>query len=113
MPLVIKEVTASVYAKNEEKGIYYVKASVVSIGMYITSITVRSSPKYDDLWVQMPAFYAGRWTKPIEFSGGSQFHELIKDAALRAVDEYNNSPVVTDIDENFDMSKELDNVIKP
>lgn len=95
---------AVVYAKTE-KGIYYVKVTFPELHMYINSITVRQSIKDPDgeLWVQMPAFRIGaRWVKPLEFSGDSQLQVLIKDAALRAVDEYNISNVFPDPEEDID-----------
>lgn len=57
--------------------------------MYINSCTIRPSVKYDDLWFQMPAFYIGKqWVKPVEFSGDSEFLDLLKDEAMRAADHY-------------------------
>jgi hypothetical protein len=83
------DIQAKVYTKNAEKGIYYIKASIPSLKMYINSITVRPSTKYGDMWFQMPSFAMGKkWVRPIEFNGDSQFLELIKDATFRAVDEY-------------------------
>lgn len=80
---------AEVYAENRDKKILYVKVSVPSLRMYINSCTVRPSPKYNDLWFQMPAFLMGaKWVKPIEFNGASEFLDLIKDEAMRAADQY-------------------------
>lgn len=57
--------------------------------MWIAHCTVRPSTKYDDLWFQMPKFWIGKnWAEPIEFRGDSPFLDLIKDAAMRAVDQY-------------------------
>lgn len=106
------EIQAEVYAKNNEKDIHYVKVTIPSLHMYINSITVRPSKKFGDMWFQMPAFCIGRsWVKPIEFSGDSQFQDLLKDAAFRAVEEYNSSPVLTDI-EDIDMDKAIDDALK-
>lgn len=87
------QLSAKVYAKNEEKNIFYIKVDIPSLGMYINSITARQSPKHDNLWVQMPAFWAGKWVKPIEFRGSSEFKDLMEDLALRAVEEYNDEHI--------------------
>lgn len=96
------KITAEVYAKNEEKCIYYIKIAIPSLGMYMNSFTVRPSNKYEEMWFQTPAFLVGRkWTKPIEFRGDSELQDLIKDAALRAVEQYNNDQTqYSDIDIN-------------
>lgn len=91
-------ITAEVYAQND-KGVYYVKVAIPSLAMYINSITVRQSTKFDELWVQMPAFRIGsRWTKPLEFRGDSQLLSIIKDTVLRAVDAFSHANKVTDLD---------------
>jgi len=82
------KITAEVYAENRDKKIMYVKVHIPSLQMYVNSCTVRPSTKYDGLWFQMPAFLAGKWVKPIEFEGASEFFDLIKDEAMRAVDWY-------------------------
>lgn len=91
-------IQAEVYTKTV-KDVYYVKVTFPELHMYINSITVRQSIKYPDgeLWVQMPAFRIGsRWVRPIEFSSDSQLQVLIKDAVLRAVDQFNINTVFPD-----------------
>lgn len=109
-----KEIQAQVYAKTE-KGVYYAKVSFPSLKLYINSITARKSTKFPDgeLWIQMPAFKVGnRWIKPLEFSNDSQLQIIIKDAVLRAVDEYNVMSVYPDAEIlDGDLDKQLDDAI--
>ena len=82
-------ITARVYAENLSKSILYVSVAIPSLKMWIGHCTVRPSSKYDDLWFQMPKFWIGKnWAEPIEFRGDSPLLDLIRDAAMRAVDEY-------------------------
>lgn len=82
-------ITARVYAENLSKSILYVSVAIPSLKMWIGHCTVRPSTKYDDLWFQMPKFWIGKnWAEPIEFRGDSPLLDLIRDAAMRAVDEY-------------------------
>jgi hypothetical protein len=82
-------ITAEVYAENLNKSILYVKVAVPSLKMWIRHCTVRPSTKYEGLWFQMPKFWIGKgWAEPIEFRGESAFLDLIRDAAMRAVDQY-------------------------
>jgi len=80
-------ITAEVYAENLSKSILYVKIGIPSLSMWIAHCTVRPSTKYDDLWFQMPKFWIGKgWAEPVEFRGDSPLLDLIRDAAMRAVD---------------------------
>ena len=90
MHLDTTSITAEVYAENLNKRILYVKIAVPSLKMWIPHCTVRPSTKFDDLWFQMPKFHIGNgnWAEPIEFRGESPFLDLIRDAAMRAVDNY-------------------------
>ncbi len=114
MQLDISDMNAVVYTKND-KGVYYVKVSFPYVGMYINSITVRPSTKNpSELWVQMPAMKLGKWIHVIEFKNGSELQDLIRDAALRAVDAYNLESILPDdIEvENLDetLSKNIDKI---
>lgn len=83
------DITARVYAENLSKSILYVSVAIPSLKMWIGHCTVRPSTKYDDLWFQMPQFWIGKsWAEPIEFRGDSPFLDLIRDAAMRAVDQH-------------------------
>ena len=82
-------ITAEVYAESLNKSILWVKVAVPSLNMWIPHCTVRPSTKYEGLWFQMPKFWIGKkWAEPIEFRGESAFLDLIRDAAMRAVDQY-------------------------
>lgn len=82
-------IQAEVYAENLDKSILYVKVAVPSLKMWIAHCTVRPSTKFNDLWFQMPKFWIGKsFAEPIEFRGESAFLDLIRDAAMRAVDQY-------------------------
>lgn len=82
-------ITAEVYAENLNKSILYVKVAVPSLKMWVAHCTVRPSIKYEGLWFQMPKFWIGKsFAEPIEFRGESAFLDLIRDAAMRAVDQY-------------------------
>ncbi len=82
-------ITAKVYAENLSKSILYVSVAIPSLRMWIAHCTVRPSTKYDDLWFQMPKFWIGKnWAEPIEFRGDSPLLDLIRDASMRAVEEY-------------------------
>ena len=89
MQVDLGELHAEVYTENRDKKILYIKIYIPSLLMHINSCTVRPSPQYGGLWFQMPAFLMGtKWVKPIEFSGASQFLDLLKDEALRAADRH-------------------------
>lgn len=89
---------AEVYAENLDKKILYIKVRIPSLRLYINSCTVRPSPQYGGLWFQMPAFLVGnKWVKPIEFEAASEFLDLIKDEAMRAVDHYIHDKKLGDI----------------
>lgn len=98
MQIDMSELQAEVYTVNPDKKILYIKFYIPSLRMYINSCTVRPSPQYGGLWFQMPAFLMGsRWVKPIEFSGASQFLDLLKDEAMRAADRYIQDKKLGDI----------------
>jgi hypothetical protein len=110
------DISASVY-KQTDKGIYLVKVSCPTVGMYISGWTVRQSPKYPGkgLWVQPPAQYMGRgWKKTVEFSGDSALFDLIRDEILRAVDRFNrDKDLVVDVPDDLtqdNIAKGLDNI---
>jgi hypothetical protein len=101
MQLDISAMEAEVYTNSKDTGIYYVKITFPNIGMYINSITVRPSPYHPgEQWVQMPAKPVGpnRWIHVIEFKNGSQLQDLMRDAALRAVDAYNHDSLLPDVE---------------
>jgi hypothetical protein len=78
---------ASVY--TEKFGVFYVKLSLLEIGMYISGITVKKSPKYGGWWVQMPYFKdrTGSAKKYIEFDQESSARETIERLCIKAVEE--------------------------
>lgn len=80
-------ISAAVYAENRDKHILYVKVHIPSLRMYINSCTVKPS-NYGGLWFQMPWFKVGKGISPIEFSGDSEFLDLLRDEAMRAADHY-------------------------
>jgi hypothetical protein len=111
------DIAAKVYAQND-KGVYYAKVDMPSIGLFINSITVRPSPNYAEkgLWVQWPAFFTGRgkWTKPVEWKGGSALKGILEDAVLRAVDAYNQERyIVPEGDVTLPALSELDDLLPP
>lgn len=81
------KITAEVYAENRDKKILYIKVHIPSLRMYINSCTVKPS-KYGGLWFQMPWFKVGKGISPVEFSGDSEFLDLLKDEAMRAAEHY-------------------------
>ena len=71
-------------------GVYYIKISMRDIGMYISGITVKKSPKYDDWWVQMPYYkdYKSNKTKRyIEFDQESPMRIAIERLCIEAVEK--------------------------
>lgn len=89
------QIVAEIYTQNA-KGVYYAKVSIPSVGLYVNSITIRDSPKYPEkgLWLQWPAFMAGSWIKPVEWSNDSQLKVLLEDAVWRALDAYNRERLI-------------------
>ncbi|MDQ5886071.1 MAG: hypothetical protein QG628_468 [Patescibacteria group bacterium] len=83
-------ITADVYAENLNKRILFIKVAIPSLKLWIPHCTVRPSTKYEGLWFQMPKFNIGgnNWAEPFEFRGDSAFLDLIRDAAMIAVDQY-------------------------
>jgi hypothetical protein len=110
----VSDLYAEVYAKNE-KGVMYVKVHFPSAGMYWNSITVRQSAKYPDkgLWVQMPAIFFGKWKQVIEFRNDSPLRDLIHDAVLRAVDQYQHESVELTDEEIMSAAGDLFPDVKP
>ena len=79
---------AGIYAENS--GTYYVKISIHDIGMYISGITVKKSPKYGGWWVQMPYFKnykTGKTQRYIEFDQESPIRLLIERICIEAAEE--------------------------
>lgn len=87
-------------------GIYYVKVELADLGMYISGITVRESPKFPEkgLWVQMPGYQIGKtkkYKRYVEFRPNSPTRSSIEEAARKAVAEY--EPVITDLDQEVNL----------
>ena len=80
---------AEVYARNE-KGTYFVKVSFPEVGMYLNGLRVAASKNKEDGYrVYPPAYRAGKgWKQHLEFSGSSELWGLIKEEAIKAVNEY-------------------------
>jgi hypothetical protein len=91
----ISDMTAEVYRKTD-KGVYLVKVSFPSMGMFISSWTVRQSTQYPENgpWVQAPSIKAGRWIKIIEFKNDCELYDLIRDEILRAVDKWERDKAI-------------------
>jgi len=78
---------SDVYAEN--KGTYYVKVSIRDIGLYISGITVKKSPKFNDWWVQMPYYKdykTGKAKRYIEFDQESPIRLPIEKLSIEAVE---------------------------
>lgn len=75
--------------KVTDKGVYIVKVSFPAMGMYINGWRVQPSKKAgDELWVQPPSVFMGRWQQVTEFNTRMPLYGYIKDEILRAVDAY-------------------------
>lgn len=87
----LEDATANVYV--EKKGVYYVKISLPDIGMYISGITVKKSPKYGGWWVQMPYYknHRGNTKNYIEFDQESSAYIAIERICTKAVEEKKQS----------------------
>jgi hypothetical protein len=95
MTLNEEDITAEVY--HQSNGVYYIKVEL--LGMYISGITARISPKFPEkgLWVQMPAYLmSGSWKKYIEFSKLSPLKFVIEDKCKKAVEQTTTQPNETD-----------------
>lgn len=89
MKLTIKAIEAEVFAEKES--IYYVKISLLELGMYISGITVRLSPKYSGWWVQMPYYWntrSGATKRYVEYSKQSVIKPIIEQECIAAVEHY-------------------------
>ncbi len=78
---------ASVY--TEKSGTYYVKISLQDMGLYVSGITVKKSPKYGGWWVQMPYFKdykTGKTKRYIEFDQESPLRLSIEQLCINAVE---------------------------
>ncbi|MCE7936301.1 hypothetical protein DYH10_00700 [Candidatus Saccharibacteria bacterium CPR2] len=104
------DISADVYSYTEAKGIYWVKITWGGSGMYITSFTVRHSKHEDQKWWVQPPKYPPHWKSPLEFTKTSELWSLLERLCIQAVERYSPELVVTDIDDNFDMKKALDEV---
>jgi hypothetical protein len=74
---------------TEKSGTYYVKISIRDIGLYISGITVKKSPKYGDWWVQMPYYKdykTGKTKRYIEFDQESPVRLAIEKLSIEAVE---------------------------
>lgn len=98
------EITAKVYWSDASNTTHFVKVNIPSLGMYITSIKVSPSVKYDEPMIGMPGKKGayGRWSKHVELvPSPSQFKDIVEDAVRRAVDAHVTGAdvVVEDIDD--------------
>lgn len=87
-----QDITAEVY--HESKGIHYVK--VIMLGLYISGITVRPSPKFPEkgLWVQMPSYKLGAiWKRYIEFDNESSLKDIMESKCREAVENYESNAI--------------------
>lgn len=107
------DINAEIYTTSNQ--FLYVKLCLDN-GVYISGIKVSASTKYpDQVWIQMPAYKAGKgWKRYIEIAGecelGKEIYRVIEDLTKPrlfpggVVPEPNNtSPkdiVITDFDEN-------------
>jgi hypothetical protein len=106
MTLNDQDIIAEVY--HEANGVFYVKVEI--LGMYISGITVRNSPKFPEkgLWVQMPSYQSGAtWKRYIEFSKQSPL-KVIEEKCKEAVEQAGDVPS-EDIGIAFPTDEELDN----
>ncbi len=95
-------ITTEVYTSRED--VHYVKAYLADLGMYIAGITVRPSPKYEGLWVQMPHYFNPRNNsikKYIEFESDSTFKKQLEQKCLAAIQEHNEAKLNIN-DKDFD-----------
>lgn len=77
----------------EKSGTYYVKFSLLDIGMYISGITVKKSPKFRGWWVQMPYYKdprTGNSKRYIEFDQESPAREKIELLCIKVVENKAN-----------------------
>ena len=84
--MTIANATASIYTERED--VYYIKLSMPDIGMHISGITVKKSPKYGGWWVQMP-YYSnrnGNTKNYIEFDEESPARRDIERPCIEAVE---------------------------
>ena len=83
----LENAKSDVYAEN--KGTYYVKISIRDIGLYLSGITVKKSPKFNDWWVQMPYYKdykTGKAKRYIEFDQESPIRIPIEKLSIEAVE---------------------------
>lgn len=90
-----------VYRKTGN-GMYLIKLSFPTMGLYWSGWTVRSSSRSrSGLWVQSPAHQQPNktWKKDAEFSNDSPFLDFIEDEVMRAIDVWNSEQdtVIEDI----------------
>lgn len=105
------DIVAKVYAENLSKSILYVSIAIPSLRMWIAHCTVRPSTKYDDLWFQLPQFWIGKsGASPIEFRGDSAFLDLIRDEAMRAVDQHIRDNKLEALFKGSNRTKSIDEV---
>lgn len=95
-------IQTEVYTSRDD--VHYVKAHLVDLGVYIAGITVRPSPKYEGLWVQMPHYFNPRNSsikKYIEFEPDSTFKRQLEQKCLAAVQEHGEAELNIN-DKDFD-----------
>ncbi len=99
--------TAEVYYRDDKAEYYLVKVNFPDIELFINSISVRRSPRYGDLWVQMPAFKRGNgYIKPIELTKESVLRKKIESLVLEAVEAL-KTPDILPTDEDIENLDEL------
>lgn len=88
MNLNISDIAPAIYA--ELKDVYYIKLTIEKLGLYISGITVRRSPKYGSWWVQMPYYKdykSGQTKRYIEFKQDSEIRLQIEQLCIKVIEE--------------------------
>ena len=96
-------IEAEIYKQIPTKSgpMYLAKISFIDIGLYISGITIRKSPKEpDEWWVQLPAYRGGnKWINPFEVDQSKPFWVILQDKVLATLKQYlQDDEVVTDFD---------------
>jgi len=106
----LENAKASVYAVSS--GTYYIKISIHDIGMYISGISVRKSPKFGGWWVQMPYFKdykTGNTKRYIEFSPESSAKTILERLSIEAVENNtDNDKPTNSYEDNLPSEEDLD-----
>lgn len=99
---------------KRDNGTFFVKLHFPDVGLYVSGIRVIPSKLNEGEYVvYKPAILSasGHWKTNYEYDNSSELLLYLKELALKAVDEYEDTPQVIEDIEHMDIDTELSKAI--